>query len=135
MALFGKKRKVPSISRKASLDSKPVQNQALRVERQDDGTIVLCAKQRHKGLGKALAKLSKIEDLEKRYSLDELGAFVWDMCDGQTTVRAMINRFAEKHRLSRKEAEISMVEYLKSLAGKGIIGIVVPGEPEEQAKG
>ena len=135
MALFRKKQKVRAISRKASLDSTPVHNQALRVERQEDGTIVLYAKQQHKGLGKRLAKLCKIEDLEKRYSLDELGAFVWDMCDGETTVRTMINRFAEKHRLSRKEAEISMVEYLKSLASKGIIGIVVPEEPQEQAKG
>lgn len=135
MGLLGRKRKIGALSRRASLDSMPIRNEALREERQDDGTVVLYAKQSHKGIAKALAKLFKIADIEKRYSLDELGAYVWDMCDGETTVRTIINRFAKEYKLNRKEAEVSMVEYLKSLARKGIIGIVVPEESTERAKG
>ena len=78
--------------------------------------------------GRFLSKLLRMEDMERRIALDEIGAYVWDMCDGETTVRTMIGRFTDKYKLNRKEAEVSMVEYLRTLAKKGLIGIIVPSD-------
>lgn len=134
MALLRREKPRQPISREASLQSRPVRNPAVRAEKAEGGGLVLHAKVEHRGFGRALARVFRVKDLEKRFTLDELGAFVWEMCDGETTVRTLINRFASEFKLNRKEAEVSMVEYLKTLAKKGIIGIAVPEEPRAKGK-
>jgi len=62
----------------------------------------------------------------RKIVLDELGTFVWERCDGQTTVRDLIGIFAERYKLGRREAEVSLTEYLRTLAKRGLIGIAVP---------
>ena len=57
--------------------------------------------------------------------LDQIGTQVWEMCDGRTTVEAMIRRLSEDHKLNNKEAEISLLAYLKQLGQKNLVGFVV----------
>ena len=60
--------------------------------------------------------------LYKEVILDELGSWVFLACDGERTVKKIINSFAVKHNLNPKEAAVSIVEYLRQLARRGLIG-------------
>jgi len=109
----------------------PIQNPGLRADREDDGCVMFLIPRRDTSWVKVLDKLLVIPKY-RRIGLDEIGTYVWDMCDGQTTVRTMIRRFSKKYKLNRKEAEVSMVAYLKQLAKKGIVAIQVPQEALEE---
>lgn len=69
--------------------------------------------------------------LVRRFQLDALGIEVWRMLDGQTTVRGMIETFAASHRLNLREAEVSMLTYLRQLAQRGIMVLAWPKNPNE----
>ena len=126
MSLFRRKAQPKELSRQASLASKPLRNPAIRTERKEDGTALLYVPSNPSRWARLMAKLIRVEGIDRRVSLDEIGAYVWEMCDSETPVRAMISRFAKQYKLNRKEAEVSMVQYLRTLAKKGLIGIMVP---------
>jgi len=124
------KRRKQTVSREQSLTSIPVHNQVIREECGTDGCVTLLVPVRRTGVVKMLGKILNVPETDRRVSLDKLGSYVWRMCDGQTTVRDLIERFSRKYKLDRKEAEVSMVAYLRMLAKRRLVGIVVP---EEQA--
>ena len=50
----------------------------------------------------------------------------------------MIESLSKKYQLNRKEAEVSLLSYLKSLGQKRFIGFLIPGEegvPHGRASG
>jgi len=50
---------------------------------------------------------------------------VWEMCDGEHTLRDMTEVFQERHKLTRMEAEWSLRNYLKDLGKRNLVGFVV----------
>jgi len=72
---------------------------------------------------------------QKRHILlDEIGADVWSLCDGETSIDTIRQRIATKYRLNHKEAEASVLEFLKMLARrKLIVTIAGPEAPAEDA--
>jgi hypothetical protein len=66
------------------------------------------------------------EIIEQRYKLDELGTAVYDMIDGVRTVEQLMDAFAGQFRLNKREAEVSVAAFLRMLAERKIISIVVP---------
>lgn len=65
---------------------------------------------------------------ERRFELDALGASVLNMCDGDSSVEQIIGRFAEGNGLSFREAQVSVVQFLKMLTQRGVIAIVAVGD-------
>jgi len=63
--------------------------------------------------------------MKKTFELDKLGKFVWDECDGKTSVRQIIRRLARRYNLNEREAEVATVAFLHTLTRKGLIGMVV----------
>ena len=59
-------------------------------------------------------------------TLDEIGSFVWRLCDGNHSVREIIRALAARYKLHRKEAEVSVVAYLRTLAKRRLIAVAVP---------
>jgi len=59
----------------------------------------------------------------KKLQLDALGTSVWDLIDGQNTVRRMINIFADTHRLEKKEAEVAVTQFIRELGNRGLLGL------------
>jgi len=119
-----------SVTREESLDSKPIHNPALTIERGPDGCVTLSAPPRQAPWARFLARLLRVADQPRRIRLDELGTTVWDLCDSQTTVRQIITLFAGQYKLNRKEAEVSILQYIRSLAQKGLIGIMLPARAQ-----
>jgi hypothetical protein len=57
--------------------------------------------------------------------LDPIGREVWELCDGEHTLREMVKVFQERHKLSRAEAEWSLRTYLRDLGKRGLVVIAV----------
>jgi len=117
-------KKQPQIGREAMFKSKPVHNDQLEWEKNDDGEVVVTLTRGDSWKVRTLSKIFWIPE-KKSLLLDEIGAEVWDMCDGRTTVEAMIKRLSKSHQLNLKEAEISLLAYLKKLGQKGLLGFAV----------
>jgi len=66
----------------------------------------------------------------KKIELDEVGSFVWDMCDGETPVSQMIDALIEAYKLNPKEAEVALLTFVKTLLTKNLASVVIPAEEE-----
>lgn len=104
--------------------SVPHRNAAMRVEIREDGTALVSVPiRRPRYMIPPLSWLLPFSG-KRRLELDTLGASVLDMCDGETTVEKMITRFAATHKLSFREAQAPVVQFLKMLTQRGVIAIV-----------
>ena len=57
------------------------------------------------------------------------------MCNGRNSVGQMIDLLSEKYQLNRKEAEVSLLQYLKTLGQKRFVGFVLEGEERPPDRG
>ena len=117
----------PKISREAMFESKPTRNDLLEWEKTDDDEVTITMTRGDNWKVRVLSKVFWIPK-QKTLVLDQIGTQVWEMCDGRTTVEAMIRRLSESHKLNEKEAEISLLAYLKKLAQKRLVGFLVDKE-------
>lgn len=124
------RRRPKPLSREQSLGSVPLRNEAIEVERTDSGEIRLVIPLRQTLLAKALSRFLQVPK-KRKVVLDEIGSFVWEQCDGKHTIRQIIGSLCGRYKLHRKEAEVSVVAYLRQLAAKGIIGIAVLKDQEK----
>ncbi len=126
MKVFKKKPKNVNIKRTESLDCKPVKNVHVTETLLENGEVLLTYPVmtrpwfanliRHLGGPSEKAHTKKLQ-------LDILGTAVWELMDGKLTVRQVIQRFAMKHQLHSREAEVSITLFLRDLGKRGIIGL------------
>jgi len=132
---FWKKAPEETLTREDSLGAVVHANQRLRAAHKEDGTVTLYAPFRASPMVERLSRWlgGPDEPPEAKIELDEVGSFVWTMCDGRTTVREMIARLAEKYKLGRKEASSSLTVFLRSLAQRNLVAVVI--RKPEKARG
>ncbi|HPD15203.1 MAG TPA: PqqD family protein [Planctomycetota bacterium] len=117
-------RRQQPLSREQSLASVPVRNAAIEEERTDEGEVRLVIPLRAPRWAWPLSRLFYVPKT-RRVVLDEIGAYVWSLCDGERSVREIIQALSRRYKLHRKEAEVSVVAYLRQLARRGLLGIAV----------
>ena len=61
----------------------------------------------------------------KTFEFDPLGKFVWDYCDGDTTVQQIARKLARAYRISEREAQVATEKFLTLLAKKGLVGAAI----------
>jgi hypothetical protein len=127
------RRRQKPLSREQSLGSIPLRNQAVRTERTDEGHARLVVPRRDAWWIRAFAKVFYVPK-NRRITLDEIGTYVWDQCDGEQNVRQIIQALCKRYRLHRKEAEVSVVAYLRQLAKRGLVGIAVLKSKEQTSR-
>ena len=127
------KRKKPQLTRSDSLGAVVVRNRQLRVERDVEGVVTLYAPFRAAAFVERMARWlgAPARAGEAKIELDEVGSFVWDLCDGQMAVREMVACLADKYKLNGKESEAALTAFLRSLAGRNLVAIVIL-KPEER---
>ena len=125
MGLFGTKKQAPEIDRTQSLAARPALNDLISFERNSRGLTVLHMPRRRTGMVRVVAKAFRLPPY-KQIELDELGSYTLELCDGSHSVGEMVRLFAGEFKLNRREAEVSMLSYLQSLAKRGIISFAVP---------
>lgn len=108
------------------LDAKPVRLFDVTPERVADGRWRLTVPVSPKAWMTFLVR--RPVGLTKTFELDDIGKAVWDACDGDTSVRAVITELAARYSLNLREIEVATLAFLKTLVQKGLVGI-----PAEEA--
>jgi hypothetical protein len=116
------------------LGSRPVRAQNLRTEELEDGGLRLVAQRPGNWWLKLLGVIVPIPR-ERRIELDWVGKQVWQLCDGEHTLRDMIAEFQRNHKLTRAEAEWSLRSYLRDLGKRGLVAFVVEASEEPKSRG
>ncbi len=114
----------PTIDRRQSLESIPVRNLSIEDETikiSGEGMVVVSRIRRGRRWWSRFAP----PVIEQRIELDEMGAFVFSRIDGEHSVKRIIEEFVKHFRVNRREAELSTVEFIRKLAQKRLISIVV----------
>lgn len=117
--------KAKHISREAMLKSRPIRNAQVQWERDENGEVVITLERRETWKAKLLSKFFYLPK-RHRISLDEVGSRIWELCDGDHTVRDLIEYLKKQYKLNPKEAEVSLTHYLKQLGRKRLVGFAVP---------
>jgi hypothetical protein len=126
MRVFKKKPKGPSIGRAEALDRIPVKNRQISENRLETGEIVIRYPVTIRSFFSGLAKRfggQEVQTQLKKIELDELGTSVWNLMDGNRSVRQVVKMFAEMHQLDTREAEVSVTQFLRELGRRGLIGM------------
>jgi hypothetical protein len=119
--------RTPKNHREALLVAIPVRNELVR-EKGISGGVRLTAPLRPSRLRRVFVP-SNAAVPEKSFELDDLGAWVWHALDGARSVEQLIHAFAGHHRVNLREAEVSVLAFLKTLAQRNLIGLVAPKRP------
>ena len=126
MSLF-RRRPQPRPGRREALAARPVRNPEVSYMQQENGEIAITLRRRDDLLTRLLSLLFVVSK-EKQIVLDGVGSDVWELCDGEHTVEDLIERIASKYKLERREAEVSLTNYLRQLGRRRLIGILIGGE-------
>jgi hypothetical protein len=112
----------PSIDRRQSLMGVPVVNPGVRWKEEREGVLLVTIPVRRGGgfLGRFQSA-----SWNKRIRLDPLGSFVLEQIDGKRNALDITDAFIERFKVNRREAELSIVAFLKSLLERHIISIAI----------
>ena len=113
----------PPVERQAALTLRPGRNSLLTWEKRDSGELILKVPQNEKAnrIAKTLARVLKAPK-ERQVELDEVGGYVWELCDGQNTVEAIVQKTGRQYKMNRREAEVSVTMFLQMLHQRNFIG-------------
>jgi len=122
------KRYPPRISREEILAAVPIRNALIEWETNDHDEVVLQIPCRKDKTGRLLHRFFAAPPF-KQVVLDELGSDVWNLCTGENNVDAIVKALAKKYKLGRREVELSLANYLRTLAQRGYIGLAKQPAP------
>ena len=118
------------LTREQAFEARPVRNPALKWRVNDEDFIEVIVPRRKDLFGRARGFLFFVPE-SRPITLDEVGTRVWNLCDGEHTVQDIVKALSSDYKLQRREVEVSLTEYLRTLGKKGMIGFLVPKEALE----
>ncbi|MDA0322868.1 MAG: PqqD family protein [Verrucomicrobia bacterium] len=110
--------------RRRALLGVPVLQEHVRVEQCAKGVMTLHAKC---GRGPSIFERFRPPVVDRKYELDEFGAFVVSRMDRERSVRDIIGEFQSHFGMSRREAELGVGAFLKILTQRNVAA-VLPGK-------
>ena len=122
----------PKIERQDALAIVPVRHPLVTWERTDK-EVVISIPMRDDRLARTIKALVKAMRMAKelpnsrQVGLDEVGSFVWELCDGERTIDSIVVALSKEYKLTRREAEASATMFLQTLAKKNLIGLMSAG--------
>lgn len=114
------------------LGLRPVQNQAVTVERIADRKSRLTLPLAHRGWSRVLQQVLPLRNA-KVVEVDDLGTELLAWCDGQTTFETMIDRYQKRWNLSFFEARTLLIQFFRPLLRRNIIAVVADRTDESEA--
>jgi hypothetical protein len=113
----------PEVDREAVMTLRPGRNSLLTWEKQPGGETILVvpANESVPKITRMMAKWLKTP-VERKVELDEVGSFVWDLCDGVHTVESIVQKTGRHYKMNRREAEVSVTMFLQMLHERKFIG-------------
>jgi hypothetical protein len=113
----------PDVDRQGALTLRPGRNSLLTWEKRETGEVLLTVPQNQK-IGRITRTMAKWLNAptERHVELDEVGGFVWELCDGAHTVESIVQKTLKQYKMNRREAEISVTTFLQMLHERNFIG-------------
>jgi hypothetical protein len=126
------KKRGPELTREQAMDALPLRNPNLKWRRNDRGDAVVTLTRRRDTRGRLVSLFFHVPS-SRDITLDEVGSNVWTLSDGKRSVDEMIDSLADEYKLNRREAEVSLTEYLRLLGQRGMVGLLVDRDEAEEA--
>ena len=127
----------PTLPRGETLALRPVRATVVTWERNSDdeagGSARLTVPRRQDRLGRLLGRVFPVP-AHKIIELDEFGAEVWEMCDGQHSVEQLVTHTCGKYKLNRRQGEVSVVAFMKMLAQRRLVGFLTKESAKEKER-
>ena len=126
MKVFRKKSGAGHLSRTEALEYTPVKSREISQIRLESGEVIIEYPLIVRPWITAVAKRlggPQHQKQTKKLQLDAMGTSVWDLVDGQRSVRMIIQIFAKAHRLENREAEVSVTSFIRQLGQRGLLGL------------
>ena len=120
--VLSRKRMKP-LDRHTALGGVPVLNHSVRLEEKDDGGLILRVTIPR---GTSFLDRFRPPEMIRKFELDELGAFVVRLIDGKRSVMDIVDAFGTEHKAGRRETQLSVVTFLKTLVTRNIAAIAIP---------
>ena len=117
----------PALSQQEALEVRPLRNPSLQWEHNEEGNVVIALPRRRDWKGRLLASFFAVPE-SRPVVLDEVGSFVWQRCDGNHSVNELVGSLCQEYKLNAKEVRVSLIEYMRMLAKRGMIAVAVPEE-------
>lgn len=118
-------RKNSSLPRGEMLALRPLRNQAIAWEMKTDTETPganLTVPRREDKFGQIVSRIFQVPST-KTIELDEFGAAVWEKCDGRHSVEQLVVFTSSAYKLNRRQAEVSVVSFMRMLAQRRLIGL------------
>ncbi len=122
--------RVKRLNRREMFECRPIRHPSLDWEKNQREEVIIEIPLKKNFWARLLTKFFFLPE-RKKINLDRIGSEVWMLCDGKNTVRNIVKILRKRYNLSRKEAEVSTLEYLRRLTQKGIIGLELKGDKNE----
>lgn len=130
LARVGLRKPQQQLTREQAMEARPVRNPALHWKLNDEDNVVIAIERRNDVPGKALGWLFMVPE-RRSITLDDVGSLVWINCDGENTVADLVTMLSSHLKVTRRETEVSLTEYLKTLGKRGMVGFMVDREVAE----
>lgn len=118
------RKSTPQLTRRQSLEALPLRNPSLDWRLNDSEEVVVTLPRRRDLRGRLLSVLFYVPK-QRDITLDEVGSHVWNLCDGEHNVEQIVAELAKTYKLSHREAEVGVTEYLRMLGKRGMVGFAV----------
>ena len=118
---LGLRKPQQQLTREQAMDARPVRNPALHWKVNDQDNVVITVERRGDIPGKALGWLFMVPE-RRSITLDDVGSMVWVNCDGKNTVTEIVAMLSSRLKITKRETEVSLTEYLRTLGKRGKIG-------------
>ena len=115
------------------LKSLPLRNQLIEWEVDDKEEVSLVIPQKETLWLRLVAKLFMLPG-KRVVVLDDVGSYVWQLCDGHNSIGQIVKHLSEKYRMTRKEAETSLFTFMRQLGKRGMVGFAVPQKTKKGKK-
>lgn len=122
-------RRKPRIDRKEALAIVPVRHPRIEWERREK-EVVLTIPTRNDTVARVVKRLVRNLPDTRQIALDEVGSSVWELCDGESSITAIVESVSRRYKLTRREAEASVTMFLQTLAKRNLIGLMSAGGKE-----
>ncbi|HMO26630.1 MAG TPA: PqqD family protein [Tepidisphaeraceae bacterium] len=115
------RRKKPLISIEQAMDARPIKLVDAQLRETEDGGGKITVRLKPPRLAKWLVKYP--QGATKTFELDAIGVFVWNLIDGKTPVKQIIQKLSKQYNLNLREAQVPTVTFLQMLIKKGLVGV------------
>jgi hypothetical protein len=122
----------PKITKSQMLSAKPARLSEAEPQKVTEQKFHLTVTLKPTAIARWLMRAGAGAGATKTFELDPLGLFVWEACDGKTPVRQLIKRLAKHFEINAREAEVSTLQFLHTLARKGLIGMQITGGDDKR---